>query len=267
MNRYILGGALAGGAAIVMLAASRVGRGAGPEESAPPAAASVVLGRADVATVARADLIAGVPVSGTLKPAVTVEITSPYPEVVTAVLVKEGQAVARGQVLARFRSAALEPAALSAEAQRRIAASDLERMRNLFKEGAVSARDVENADVTLRAAEAAEAQARERLLDATVRAPVARGRLGGRGRSRGRGRPLVPLEPGEHDRDPGPDPVGVGDLVLVVLRQPLVQFYCQLQGKFWPLQKANGHAVTGRKYQHQLFGSVLEGCALHYGFV
>jgi RND family efflux transporter MFP subunit len=81
--------------------------------------------------------------------------------------------VARGQVLARFRATALVPQAASAEAQRRIAAADYERMKNLFAEGAVSQKDVENAELSLRSAEANEALARKRLEEATVRAPVA----------------------------------------------------------------------------------------------
>jgi RND family efflux transporter MFP subunit len=44
-------------------------------------------------------------------------------------------------------------------------------MQNLFKEGAVSQRDVENAEVSLRAAESGEALARKKLDESTVRAP------------------------------------------------------------------------------------------------
>jgi RND family efflux transporter MFP subunit len=87
--------------------------------------------------------------------------------------VKEGEAVERGQVLARFRPELAQANALSADAHKRIAAADYERMQNLFKEGAVSQRDVENAEATLRASQAAAAQAEQRLADITVRAPVA----------------------------------------------------------------------------------------------
>jgi len=174
MKRNLIVGALAG-AALVVLAATRHGsRGeAAARAVADTAPAAAVLGRSDVATAARTDLIAGIPVSGTLDPAVDVRIASPIPEVVEQVLVKEGQAVRQGQVLARFRASALEPSALSAEAQRRKAAADYERMQNLFKEGAVSEQDVENAEVSLRAAEANEAQAKKKLDEATVRAPLA----------------------------------------------------------------------------------------------
>lgn len=143
------------------------------EENAAASTPAVVLGAADVATVNRSDLTVGIPVSGTLEPAVDVRIKSPIPEVLEAVLVKEGEAVARGQVLARFRSDMARSAALSAEAQQRLAGADYERMQNLFKEGAVSQRDVDNAEAVWRAAEASAVQAAQRLHDATVLAPVA----------------------------------------------------------------------------------------------
>jgi len=174
MKRYIILGALAGVALIAVLAVRRPERvGAAPRAARAADSGSVtVLGASDVARAARADLIAGLPVSGTLKPSLSIRIAAPIAEVVEAVLVKEGEAVRQGQALARFRASALEPAALSAQAERRLAASDYERMQNLFKEGAVAPRDVENAEVTLRAAEAREAEAKKHLDEATVRAPV-----------------------------------------------------------------------------------------------
>lgn len=170
MKRYTIPGAL-GAALLVMVAACGTrGRAATPDRA--DTAHTAMLGPSDVAAVRATDLVAGVPVSGTLQPSVDIRIASPIPEVVEAVLVKEGQAVRQGQVLARFRATALQPAALSAEAQRRKAANDFGRMQNLLKEGAVSQSDVETAEVALRAAEAAEALATKRLEEATVRAPV-----------------------------------------------------------------------------------------------
>lgn len=131
------------------------------------------LAASDVQRLGRADLSAGIPVSGTLEPAVDVTISAPLGEVLDEVMVKEGQAVAKGEPIARFRDTALRPAAESAEARAKIAASDYERMQNLFREGAVSERDVENAEAELRASQAALADARTQLDDATVRAPVA----------------------------------------------------------------------------------------------
>ena len=172
MKRYVIVGAIAG-VILIGVVATRRGERAGAATHAGADSSQVVeLGKSDLAQAARVDLIAGVPVSGTLDPSVVVRISSPIPEVVDAVLVREGEAVRAGQALARFRTNAVEPAALSAEAQRRLAASDYERMQSLFKEGAVSQRDVENAEVTLRAAESGEALAKKKLNESTIRAPT-----------------------------------------------------------------------------------------------
>jgi RND family efflux transporter MFP subunit len=176
MRRLLLGGI---GGAIVLVAAvvivatrdARTGRAATAADRADSSQASV-LDTGDVARVAIQDLLAGVPVSGTLKPVVDIRIASPIPEVVDEVLVREGEAVRRGQVLARLRTSALEPAATSAATQQRKAASDYARMQNMFREGAVSQSDVETAEVALRAAEAADSRARKQLDEATVRASV-----------------------------------------------------------------------------------------------
>lgn len=157
-------------AVAMMLAAACGGAEGAPGGDAEPAA--IVLGPRDVASVGRADLVAGLPVSGTLAPAIDVRVAAPISEMLAAVLVREGQRVQRGQVLARFRTDVVRPAALSAEAQQRIAAADYERMQNLLKEGAVSERDVEVALVALRAAEAVAAAAQNRLAEAEVRASV-----------------------------------------------------------------------------------------------
>jgi RND family efflux transporter MFP subunit len=170
MKRYVIVSAVVG-AVLVALVAARRGGGPGRRPRQRGLRARVELGASDLAHAARVDLIAGLPVSGTLDPSVVIRIASPIPEVVEAVFVREGEAVHAGQTLARFRTSAVEPAALSAEAQRRLAASDYERMQNLFKEGAVSQRDVENAEVSLRAAESNEALAKKKLNEATVRAP------------------------------------------------------------------------------------------------
>jgi RND family efflux transporter MFP subunit len=134
------------------------------------ARAAAMVGPSDVAVAARTDLISGVPVSGSLQPGVDIRVNSPIPEILEEILVREGDRVRKGQVLARFSTTSLAPQAASAEAQRRIAAADYERMKNLFAEGAVSQKDVENAELALRAAEATAAQAMQRLEEATIRA-------------------------------------------------------------------------------------------------
>ena len=146
--------------------------GAGKASADPAARPAAVLGPNDVWTVARTDLVAGVPVSGTLEPNVDIKINAPTPEVLDQVLVKEGQAVERGQVLARLSTAALGPAAASTAAQLRMAQADYHRMQDLYKEGAVAEHDVETAEETLKNAEAANAAAARKLAEDTLRAPV-----------------------------------------------------------------------------------------------
>ena len=120
-----------------------------------------------------ADLAAGVPVSGTLAPGLEARVTSPYDDVIEEVVAREGQRVAKGEVLARFRLTAYEADVASARAQLKSAQADHERMQNLYKEGAVSQRDVESAEAAWRSAQAGEALAARRLADAVVRAPFA----------------------------------------------------------------------------------------------
>jgi len=154
---------------------------AAPEQNAPSLAASgksetalpARLGAGDVATVTRVDLTSGVPVSGTLRPAIEVHITSPFDEILEQVFVREGARVRKGQSLAKFRTVSLEPAAASDAAELKMRAADYERMQNLLKEGAVSQRDVESAEAAWRVAKAQNARATNALEDATVRAPFA----------------------------------------------------------------------------------------------
>jgi RND family efflux transporter MFP subunit len=155
---------LAAGAVLAVLA----GCGARGETAKSEAA---LLSPHDLSPVTRTDLATGLPVQGTLEPGVDVSVISPYPEMLDVVLVKEGQAVRKGEVLARFRVESIAPAAAGAEAQRRTAAADYARMKNLLAEGAVAPRDLESAEAGLRAAEAQAALARKHLDDATVRAP------------------------------------------------------------------------------------------------
>ena len=133
----------------------------------------IVLGPSDVATVRVADLSEGLSVSGNLAPTMDARLISPFKDIIEQVLVKEGQPVSKGQALARFRAGSIAPSAASAEAQRRVAENDVQRMKNLEQAGAISKRDLENAQSALEAATANAALANERLADVTVRAPFA----------------------------------------------------------------------------------------------
>jgi len=166
MDTRLMKRLLAAGALLVLVAGC-----AAKQDRTNDEAAVALLGPQDIAKVARVDLATGLPVTGTLKPAQDVNLTAPYPELIDTVFVKEGEAVRKGQPLARLRTESMAPAAASAEAQRRSAAADYARMQNLFKEGAVSQRDVESAEAQLRAAEAGAAFTDKRLNEATVRSP------------------------------------------------------------------------------------------------
>jgi len=164
----------------IALAATLLVAGCGAHDAKKPTASTpavsadadeVLLASSDVATAARVDLAAGVPVSGTLSAGWEAQITSPFDDVVEDVFVREGQRVTKGQVLGRFRLDIVETGAASAEAQLKSAAADYERMKNLLAEGAVSQRDVEAAEAGWRAAQAQQAAAGKRLADATVRSP------------------------------------------------------------------------------------------------
>ncbi len=171
--------------AVALLAAMVAGGGgcAAKKNSAPAGPETALLTTRDLAVVARRDVATGVPVQGTLKPLTDVNLLAPFPDVIEEVVVREGQAVQRGQVLARMRMTSVAPAAASAEAQRRIAEADLRRMENLLKEGAVAERDVEVADGA--------AQGRRGRRGHGPQAP----RRGDRaGSVRGRGRPALPAE-------------------------------------------------------------------------
>jgi RND family efflux transporter MFP subunit len=159
--------------AAVLALAALTGCGAKTSAKAEGDAPAALLAASDVAIVTRTNLVAGVPVSGTLTPAVDVRLSAPMAETIDEVLVREGQSVTRGQVLARFRVGTLEAEARSAQAQLKIAAADYDRQKNLFKEGAVSQRDVEAAEAAWRVAQATESDATRRREDASVRAPVA----------------------------------------------------------------------------------------------
>jgi len=159
------------GAALLAALVGGCGGAAGKKSDSGPE--PVVLTTGDLAVVTRTNVESGVPLQGTLHPLSDVTILAPFGDVIEEMMVREGQAVQRGQVLARMRTVSVAPVAASAEAQRRIAAADLQRMKNLLQEGAVAERDVEGAEAQLKAAEAAEAVAQKRLNESTVRAPFA----------------------------------------------------------------------------------------------
>jgi len=85
----------------------------------------------------------------------------------------EGQAVAAGQLIARLDDTEIRAQAMRAEAERDRARSDHERAQQLFDRNAISAKELDDASVDLRVAEADYEVAAARLAKTRIRAPFA----------------------------------------------------------------------------------------------
>lgn len=173
-----------------LLALALAACGGGKPEEAPAAAAApaaLELAPVDVATVARMPVSGGLPVSGTLQPLRQTTVQARVPAEVSAVLVREGERVAQGQVLARLGTQDLEARLRQAEAQlaaarvdARLARALAERNKELYDKKYFSEIDYQRSvgeadarDETVRAQQALVAIARKALDDAAVRAPQA----------------------------------------------------------------------------------------------
>ena len=135
------------------------------------AAAVITLAATDVTTVHPTTIEDVTAVSGDLRPIETVSVRSRLEGDLDAVLVREGEVVQAGKLLARFQSSEQEGAQRSAEADRAAAKSDLanaqwnaEQSAQLFKAGAIAERDDKAAQQAL-----VSTQARLAAADARVR--------------------------------------------------------------------------------------------------
>jgi membrane fusion protein (multidrug efflux system) len=169
------GGAPGGapGGAVAQQSGAPGGGGGGQRRTA-----SVVLGAADVAKVARGSIEAGIPISGDLRPIETLSLKSRLEGNVEQVYVREGDRVSAGAPLARFEAVDFESTLRSAEADvisARTAATtaqwNYDQSKDLFKVGAIAERDLratEQAAVAAKAQQAA-AEARQRAAQSQVR--------------------------------------------------------------------------------------------------
>ncbi len=133
-------------------------------------AAILTLAATDVTTVQPTTIEDVTAISGDLHPIETVSVRSRLEGDLDAVLVREGEVVQTGKLLARFQSSEQESAQRSAEADRAAAKSDLanaqwnaEQSAQLFKAGAISQRDDMAAQQALVSAQARVAAADARL--------------------------------------------------------------------------------------------------------
>lgn len=168
----------------ITLLAAACGRGTEPAGAREPSA--VTLGAENVLVVGTGELRSGPLISGTLaaerEAAVRAELSGP----VLQVMAEQGQAVTRGQVLARIDDTALQDALLSARSAVRTAGAsletarrDVERSSRLAGAGAIAERDLEQARNAQSLAQSQLADARARLTQAeeqagkaVVRAPL-----------------------------------------------------------------------------------------------
>lgn len=148
------------------------GGGGGPRSS------SVVLGATDVFKVSKGPVEATIAVSGDLRAFESANVRTRIDGVIDKVMVREGQTVSAGMVLAKFESSEQEATLRSAEADVAAAKSDAEtstwnaqQSKGLFKVGAIAERDLRLAEQAAEAAKArlAASEARERTASNGVR--------------------------------------------------------------------------------------------------
>lgn len=171
---------------ILCLTLTACGRGKeqAAEEQKPP---EIVLGPADTAVVVQAPIQAGPALSGTLNATEQATVRPVLGGTVLEAYVEPGERVAKGQVLARIDTAALEDtlqsarsAVTTARSQLSLARREEERQQALVAAGAVARRNVETAaqqTVLARSqlvqAQAQLAQAQEQLGNTRITAPFA----------------------------------------------------------------------------------------------
>lgn len=135
-------------------------------------AASLTLAQTDVARAIRMSIDEAVAITGDLRPIETLEVKARLEGDLESVLVREGERVARGQLLANFEASEQASARRSAEAEQVAARGalataqwDFEQSQELFKAGAVPEHDMRVAEQTV-----ATTKARLAAADAQVRA-------------------------------------------------------------------------------------------------
>ena len=145
------------------------GRGGAPMGQGPVPIVSAVVGKSELTRELRA--------LGTVRANEAIEVTSKISNIVTAVRVRDGQTVQRGQVLIELDSAQARADLSIATAAVTESSSQYRRSRELLATQALSKSQFEQLEATLKANEARLAAARARLEDTVIRAPFA-GRVG-----------------------------------------------------------------------------------------
>jgi RND family efflux transporter MFP subunit len=174
------------GAGLVAAALLAAACGGESDAAAPKEAAVVNISPENVLVVQTAELRSGPAISGNLKAERESTVRAEVGGSVLQVMAQQGQAVSRGQVLARVDDTALRDALLSAQSMVRsasnalqVASRDVERTSRLTQAGAIAQRDLDNARNAQVAAQAQAADARARLSQAqeqqkktVIRSPI-----------------------------------------------------------------------------------------------
>jgi RND family efflux transporter MFP subunit len=174
---------LVAGVAALALAATACGRGATPAVASGEAATMV--GRENLTVARQETLQVGPAISGTLEAERSAQVRAEVGGAITSIEAEPGQAVTRGQVLARIDDAGVrdsytssQAALRSAELNAGLARRNAERARALVQAGAIAERDGEQAEWNLSSAESQLAEAQSRMVSAekqlartVVRAP------------------------------------------------------------------------------------------------
>ncbi|HEX2780285.1 MAG TPA: efflux RND transporter periplasmic adaptor subunit [Gemmatimonadaceae bacterium] len=170
--RPLLSAAILSTAALLAACSKSDGAAAAQPGAGGRRAASVTLAQSDVSRAVRMALDEAVAITGDLQPIEIVDVKARLEGDLDAVLVREGERVSRGQLIANFEASEQTSLRRSAEAEQVAARGDLktaqwnyDQGQELFKAGAIPERD-------LRVAEQSVATARARLAaaDAQVRA-------------------------------------------------------------------------------------------------
>jgi membrane fusion protein, multidrug efflux system len=154
-------------------------------EKSPEAAPVVQIGAENVVAVMSGTVVSGPIVSGELKPEKEANVRAEVGGSMVEVAVLEAQAVQKGSLLGRIETRTLEDAKQSAssamrsaENQLAVARREVERTEKLVSAGAIAARDLDQVQSTVTAAEAQVADAKARLAsadralgDTVIRAP------------------------------------------------------------------------------------------------
>jgi membrane fusion protein (multidrug efflux system) len=174
-------------AAVVMVIGSFVGLRASQANKEPKPQAAVVLEftPADVATVELRSLVNSIPFSGSLAPVTQTTVKSRVAGDLVRVLVREGQGVSRGELLAQVDTADLqsrldaqEAALAEARARLDIAQKNRENSQQLLRQKFISQNAYDTtqstydaSDASMRSAQAQLRIARKAMDDAAIRAP------------------------------------------------------------------------------------------------